>query len=221
MIFYLGLHLFWPYTTHDRFLTPILPFLLLFLIRELNFLVTLVRDNLKSGSQVGQTLSAAFFALLLLALSSITIKNYSSSIRWLLTSKEIYAGRVSEDAQAIRWIKAHTSPSDVLICYRDPLYYLYTGRKATRSLLVQARVPKEEAAIHEKAKTIFRIINESNGRYLILTSSDFEYDEQAEIIRKNLKNLLEQYPKTFVSVFKSSDGRTAIYRIMKGTSNLI
>ncbi len=73
----------------------------------------------------------------------------------------------------------------------------------------------------KKAKTIFRIINESNGRYLILTSSDFEYDEQAEIIRKNLKNLLEQYPKTFVSVFKSSDGRTAIYRIMKGTSNLI
>ena len=221
MTFYLGLHLFWPYTTHDRFLTPILPFLLLFLIRELNFLVTLVRDNLKSGSQVGQTLSAAFFTLLLLALSSITIKNYSSSIRWLLTSKEIYAGRASEDAQAIRWIKAHTSPSDVLICYRDPLYYLYTGRKATRSLLVQPRVPKEEAAIHERAKTVFRIINESNGRYLILTSSDFEYDEHAEIMRKNLKNLLEQYPKTFASVFKSSDGRTAIYRIMKGTSNLI
>jgi hypothetical protein len=213
VVLYFLLHIFWPYTAFDRFLAPILPFLLLFLITELEFVLTLVRNNLTSPGKIGRKVIPACSALALVTFSSIAVYSHSSLAYRSLHLKAIYANRVSSDRQAIQWINTHTDPSDVLLCYRDPLYYLYTGRKATRQFLVKARISTQnEAAIYERAKIIFRIINESNARYLIVTSSDFEYEQQPDLKQKSFKKLVEQHPQTFVRVFDSGNG-SAIYRI--------
>jgi hypothetical protein len=145
----------------------------------------------------------------------LVLYNYGRRIHWSLTSlNRIYASRAPEDALAIRWINEHTGPSDILLCYRDPMYYLYTGRKAIRSFLWKTKVPtNNEGAMFERAKIVFRIIDESKARYLVLTSSEFELEYGTELLQKSFKALLEQYPKTFVPIFKAAEGRSAIFRI--------
>jgi hypothetical protein len=112
------------------------------------------------------------------------------------------------DDELIEWIKTNTNSSDVLVCYCDPLYFLYTGRKATRSLAMRAGVTWQA---HQES--IFSIISESNARYLISTSKDFENEYQPEQQRESMKTLIEQHPETFVVAFQSADSRSTIYKI--------
>jgi hypothetical protein len=135
--------------------------------------------------------------------------------RILTSAKESSIMRVAEDKEAIQWIIGNTSLEDVVICYRDPLYYLYTGRKATRSspLGEGGRIEGNKASNEERARSIFRIIAESNGKYLVLTSTDLELESQAEAYQRAFKDVLNHHPKIFVTVFQSTDARCVIYRI--------
>jgi hypothetical protein len=56
-------------------------------------------------------------------------------------------------------------------------------------------------------KPIFDIVEESTGKYLVLTSSDYEF--------KRFKELLEAHSEEFVPVFTSSNGLATIYRIQR------
>lgn len=207
VISYLILHLPWPFTAYDRFLMPILPFLLLFLITELEVLIASVRNNLTTTGQVIRKVSATFVSSVLLVVLSLGVFNYVSGIHRSLASKKMYSSRTQEDKEAFHWINAHTDTLDILVSYRDPVYYLYTGHKAIRSF-----------EIKEQAKIVFRDIRASNGGYLILTLSDYDPENQRDSLRidllqRSFEALSEQYPQTFVPVFESTNGRTVIYRI--------
>lgn len=217
VVSYLALHLIWPYPTYSRFLLTVLPFVLFFLIAEVEILISLVREEVTTEGHVARKLGAAFVGLaLILSLGAVLLFS-STNLYGSLASSSVkkITGPPSEDKQAIEWINSNTDPSDVIVCSRDPMYYLYTGRKATRSF----RVNSSEAvafqgyqqADYDQAKLIFRIINESNGRYLIFTSSDFGYQSDSD--PTGLKAVLEEYPKVFVPVFDSADSHSVIYRI--------
>ena len=60
---------------------------------------------------------------------------------------------------------------------------------------------------------IFDIIDESNSRYLISTSSDFDNEYKPEQQRESFKALIDQHPEKFAMVFESTDRRSTIYRI--------
>jgi hypothetical protein len=217
LICYLFFHLFWPYSTYDRFLIPLLPFLLVFLIQEFQVLLGRVRDNLVPGVSLSQKVSAVFFGLVLLGVGAVAAYNYVSGLYTSFSSKGAYAKRKLEDTEAIRWIKEHTAPSDVLLGYRDPVYYLYTGRKAIRSFWIKERfsIQGQDFGIE---KVVFRIIRESNGQYLLATSSDFELESQPLRVRKEFKDFLSRYPKIFVSVFNCGTD-CAIYRVRTDSLN--
>ena len=218
VVSYLALNLMWPYVTYGRFLTPVLPFLLFFMIAEFTVLTSLLR---KEWRQTGQALfrraSAAIIALAMMVSAFVALYYSGLNTYRSLASSSLKktAGPSSEDAQAIEWIRANTDPSDVVICSRDPMYYLYTGRKATRSFPVNmsdaVSFQSYQPEASERSKAIFRIIAESNGRYIILTSSDFGYDFDPQ--RAGLKTLLEEHPEMFIPVFKATDGSSVIYRI--------
>ena len=199
---YLALHLVWlPYVSYDRFLIPILPFLLLWWVRELETMASLARKTLTSKGPILARASAALIGLAFVAMVSVSLYNYATNIRFSASAplrKEVKP--IGEHAEAIEWIKANTDPSDVLICDRDPIYFLYTDRKSAHFL------PMSPAIDWQKdPKPIFDIIEESDGKYLVLTTSDFEF--------KSFKELLEAHPEEFVPVFTSSNGLATIYRI--------
>jgi len=211
VICYLVLHLFWlPYVSYDRFLIPLLPFLLLILLSEFTALIFVLGKQFGPHTDWIQKLSTGFIGIALMAAVGVALFSYGSDLYSslaLASSKKIY-GPAAADAEAIEWINNHTNPTDVLVCYSDPLYFLYTGHKATRSLPMRAGVTWRA---HQML--ILTIVNESNARYLICTSSDFEKEDQPEQQRESLKALIDQHPAKIVLVFESTDRRSTIYRL--------
>jgi hypothetical protein len=213
---YLALHVLWPYGSYDRFVMPILPFLLLFVIIECNALARMVLTEFAPGGQIAKRISAAFIGLVLLSLVGLASYSYASGLfRSLPSLRQINASRTADDLAAGEWIIEHTDPSDVLVCYRDPTYYLYTDRRATRSYALREGgiVLDSKVGTSEQAKTIFRIIEENRASYLIITSSDFDLESEGASYRASLKALLEENPQVFTRVFESATGSSAIYRI--------
>jgi hypothetical protein len=220
VISYVAFHLVWPYVTYSRFLLPLLPFLLLFIIAEFGRLGTLLRTEWLSTGQVARKISAAFISLAgALSLCAVLYFSGRDIYRSLASSVLTKTARPAvEDREAIEWIKANTNSSDVLICSRDPIYYLYTGRKATRSFRVNLSevalsLLTQQQGVDQQTRSIFQIVDESKGRYIVVTAVDFGYDSDPE--RTGLKALVEEHPGMFVPVFKATDGRSTIYRIDK------
>jgi hypothetical protein len=127
------------------------------------------------------------------------------------------SARAAEDSQAIAWIKEHTDTSENLMCYRDPKFFLYTGHKAVRPFPMTEGYSWEEddASMEKLAQSVFRIIDESGGRYVVTTSSDFELEDRPEQHRTTFSKLIERHPQNFVLVFESSGGGSRIYQIVK------
>lgn len=220
VVSYLALHLLVPYTMYDRYLIPLIPFLLLFFITELGALLSLTVRELALPGQVARKSGVVFIGLILFVMVSAPLYYYVSNANLLISSapaKEVIRPPL-EDAQTIEWINAHTDPSDVLICSRDPMYYLYTGRKAIRSyptnMADMASFQNRESDVDEQAKSLLKIITENKGRYLIVTTSDLE--KLPAIYRKSFNALLEQHQREFLPVFESTNERSStIYRIEK------
>jgi hypothetical protein len=213
---YVGVHLFWPYTAYDRFLMPLLPLLILFFVIEAGALWRLVRESWRLPGEISKKLSAALIAAVVVSAAGIAFYNYGLGlVRSMAESTLNKIPRPSaEDGEAIEWINANTQPSDVLICYRDPLYYLYTGRKATRSVLSrQGGMLDEQEGFDEASRALLKIVEENNARYVVFTDSDFDLESEPDVQRDNLISVLQQNPSVFVPVFRASDGRSALYRI--------
>jgi hypothetical protein len=210
---YLGLHLLWPYATYNRFLISLLPFLLFFLTTEVAALGGSIGRELRSEKKWAERIGAVVLGLILFLLVGVGMYNYGSGIYWSLASMKKIANAASEDALLINWINTHTDLSDVLLCERDPIYYLYTGRKATRlSPLKEGQVVEGgQASVYQYVELIFRIINENNARYLILTRSDSE--DEADLNEQSYRTLIRQHPEKFLLVFEPPEGRSVIYRI--------
>jgi hypothetical protein len=217
VVTYLSVHLLWPYTSYDRFLMPLLPFLLLFMLIELQTIFALIRKVFVAQKQLAGRVSAAFIGLALVVLVGAFLYNYGLGLYRSLSLATLrkVPQPASDDAEAIEWIKAHTDPSDVLICYRDPLYYLYTNRKAARSSLVRdgGFLQSSQGNADETAKTVFRIVEDNKARYWVLTPSDFGLERQPDTERQNYQELLERTPGVFAPLFESADRGSKIYRI--------
>jgi len=214
VLLYVVLHLPWPYAAYDRFLMPLLPFLLLFLIRELARIFGLVRAELGPAKGWSQKIAAGFVGLVLLSLCGGMCYAWAAGARGSVSSKKSWDTRTSEDLKAIDWINQHSDPTDVIVCYRDPTYYLYTGLKATRSSMYNLAqvMPGHDSDIGELERQALRIVRENNARYLVLTSTDFELEYHPDDYREAYRRLVDQNPDLFALVFKSESG-ARVYRI--------
>jgi len=193
---------------------PLLPFLLLFLIRELARIFGLVRAELGPAKGWSQKIAAGFVGLVLVALCGGMGFVWAAGARGSVSSKKSWDTRSSEDLEAIDWINQHSESTDVIVCYRDPTYYLYTGLKATRSStynLAQV-MPNRDSDVGELERQALRIIRENHARYLVRTSTDFELEYRPDDYREAYRGLVEHNPDVFDLVFKSKSG-ALVYRI--------
>jgi hypothetical protein len=211
---YVLIHILWPYAAYDRFLMPLLPWLLLFLVSELKLLAMSARKELAADTAIVKKMGAVLISVVLFLLGSLVVYDVQAGIRTLASSGS-ERSRFLEDQEAIQWISANAAPTDVVVCYRDPTYYLYTGRKTIRSISAREGGLTQEAnlALNDQVRVIDRIIAESGPQFLVVTTTDFEQEGQAGLQRANLKALTEQNPRRFVSVFESTNGATRIFRI--------
>jgi hypothetical protein len=175
-------------------LVPILPFLLLIPIGEIVHLLSVLKRA------TGQRLAKSVIAIMVIILASVVLVGYAAGDCLLALAPR----KPIADIDCIEWI-AHNTPHDaVLIAARDPLYYLYTGRKGT------CVIPKREGGTIEINRTamdgnIKRIIEENRASYLILNKDDKYYD--------GYQRLREAQPTSLVPVYSTKNGQIEIFEI--------
>lgn len=214
LFFYLLLHVVVPGNSYDRYLMPVVPFLLLFLVRELSAIVSFARGAIAADGKTLTKVVVGVVGLLLLSAGGVVFYSNSSGIYRALTLLK-NTGRIEEDAQAIAWIKSNTDPSDVLVCYRDQLYHLYTNRRAVRSIPVvildTSIYQTSEPAPDDLSRVFAAIIRQNKPRYLVLNATDFKY--QSGGYGEVIKEMIRMRSDVFVSAFESPDGRSSVYQI--------
>jgi len=219
LAFYLVLYLVHPGIAYDRYLLPIVPFLLFLLVSEINTPISLVRRELQSDRHLTKRISAGLIASVLFGAIGVVILSNWFAIYESLGSLKKIASKASEGKEAIEWIKIHTDPSDALICNQDTIYFLYTGRKATPSfqLSMLDGIPYQsrEPDFNELASVFLNVINESKGQYLILNKNDLI--DLSPPYQKSIEEFIEQRPQKFVPVFESTNRNSTIYRVENST----
>jgi hypothetical protein len=215
IVSYLALFVIWPYSTYDRFLVPILPFLLLFLVTEAQRITLPAKRVFSAHSDSVRRVSAVVVGLTMALGSGAVLFNYWGGISWALSSVSLrkVASPPVQDVEAIHWISANTNPSDVLVCLRDPVYYLYTGRKAVVPFKEESIVEDRQSSLDEKVKKIRVLLHESRCRYLILNWMDLSVMDKASLYDRGYKELIESNPREFVRVFEGDEWPTVIYRV--------
>ena len=213
-LFYLALHVVVPSHSYERYLIPIVPFFLYFVIGELSTLFSTLKGELITSASVFTKAVSAVVVLAIVAVVSPALYSNARGIYLTLTAKRQTVA-ASEDAHTVDWIKRNTDPSDVLVCFSDMKYYLLTGRKAVRSV----PVPILDITVYQNFEpdprdlvdVFLGIVGENRGRYFVNDPTDFKV--QAPAYGKSVEEYVEQHPAEFVPVFQSPEGRIKVYRI--------
>ena len=208
---YICLHIIWPYGLYDRFLIPLLPIILLFIIAQITHMWHMLKQEMHARIVFARP---ALFVFAFVALPSMALLAVYGSARGLyeqmITSKKQYALKARQDKELAGWIRLHSNKSDIIACYRDPIYYLYSDRRAIR-----LPAPLQTESFERTADQLFRFVDETKIKYLVQTSSDYELEANADQKRGLLEALLKFYPRWFIPVFSAQSGTGMIYEIQK------
>jgi len=124
VVLYSGILLCWVWPP-QRYMTPIVPVLLIYLAQALSKLGWIQTRQLAAPCALIACSIAAIAAVGAGAIKTIQVG--SPMIGW------IEGERWSEHQEIAAWIEANTSANSVVSANLDPLLYLYSGRKAIRA----------------------------------------------------------------------------------------
>jgi 4-amino-4-deoxy-L-arabinose transferase-like glycosyltransferase len=214
----LALLLIWPFHP-NRYSTPLIPLLLLFLFRGIQW-VRMWLSRLPFPQPMRNLLSAVVVLpiALLLLLNGIWLSSYLL-IRDDQTTRGFYGSRVkyswSGFEESFTWVRQNASPESVLGTAYDPMYFLYTGRKAIRPALHRSAsyfypygTPNPDVGT---AAEIHPQMMKLGVRYLIIDPLDGYAEGQATL--RLLDDIVNSYGQRAKLVFTSSDGKHRIYEV--------
>ncbi|MCF6157956.1 MAG: hypothetical protein E3K32_05160 [wastewater metagenome] len=120
--------LFWP-VIPDRFLVPVLPFVLLLFLKGLSLFSGKLSGTVFLRRQLHRVAGSVLIAVVFL----------NSGLALACDSQKIFRAKTSEEweqkERLFHWIKENTHDGDVLAISVSPALYLYTNRKAIPSII--------------------------------------------------------------------------------------
>jgi hypothetical protein len=217
LLFYLVLILGWPFNP-IRYALPIMPLLLLFVFEGIHTLQNACRRLWRGTGETAVTILVRIPIYLVLCLNIAWLVStlQPSNDRWV---RGAYGQRLdyswSGFLETFSWIRSHTLKEDLLATAYDPMYYLYTGRKAIMPMLHKPETyfypynaAKPDVGSVEEIKSEFRRLN---VRYVVTNPLD-QYRER-KAVETVLPSVLASYSATPRLVFTSRDGKHKIYEI--------
>ena len=207
---YLTIVVLWPWSPF-RYLIPIMPFLLAYLLGGIWKTVQ------KYSSSLGIRILAAS------ALGMVTLANLGSVYKIAKlnerTSYPQLLGLIdnpvawSSYQKLFRWIKTHTEPTDVVAYGLDPMIYLYTGRQAFRPFVMRPGEmfygQKFPAIMLEEQISYLSVYR---PKYLVQTPMPAS-SPQDEYFDEILRQIRQRYPNWLKTVYVGSDKRFIIFEI--------
>jgi|RhiMetdeSRZDD1v2_1073273.scaffolds.fasta_scaffold28467_5 hypothetical protein len=218
---YLAMLLVWPYPSGERLLVPLLPFFYLFVSTEVLEITRRARIYFNRESPVSGRWNPG--ALLLIPLVLLTIASVISlglhTVKFGFSTAETvksYEAQNKELMASIQWLKEQTQPSDSVMAYFYPIYFLQTGRKTAPISFDPKRKLLEPLFLDAP-------IQKHHIKYLVVGDSDFGVytPDVVRAMRQELRRVITS-PKglVFERVFKGEQGKYEIYRIRNETLGL-
>jgi hypothetical protein len=214
----LALLLIWPFHP-GRYMAPLVPLLILFLFRGMKAIeIWITSSPWKSRSKnFVAKLAWCPVALILVVigvwLSAFVLVRNDPSMRGLYGNRVSYGWAGYEESFA--WIRGHVPPDALLATAYDPMYYLYTGRRAIRPALHRPATyfyPYGQANPNVGSVDEIRPqLDQIKAKYLIVDPLD-GYAERSATSRL-FDELLLAYGDKAKNVFTSSDGKHKIYEL--------
>jgi 4-amino-4-deoxy-L-arabinose transferase-like glycosyltransferase len=209
VFFYVLTYILWTSLQGTRFLVPIIPFILYYLVRalwlipdSLSFLIkrlvagegrtrgSPLRASIWGGCQVwvGRFTLAALAALLIYC-------NWSSDVNTIRKEhrKPYYTGSTANFLKAIGWIKENTSPDAMIVSDRAPWVHMLSDRKALTFPWVG------------NTREVMASIRRNSANYVIVSPV-------GGYALKFLLPVLNENPGSFLKVYESGD--CAVYRVV-------
>ena len=223
LLLYGGLILSWPFHP-ARYSMPLVPVLLLSLFHGVQAATAIVKSRTTVRWSATITPAAVRIPIMVLALLIIG---------WLWSYVHIDRGkhlplwggfRTSYTwtgfSESFSWVKQNTRTDDILATAYDPMYYLYTGRKAVRPWIHRPETyfyPYGKATPDLGSVEDIRDTLEGLGvRFLIV--EPLEGYAEMNAVAELFENLLGSFPVQPELVFQSSDGLHRIYALPPRTS---
>ncbi|MFA5974695.1 MAG: hypothetical protein WC859_00840 [Elusimicrobiota bacterium] len=187
---YLAVHGVWS-VFEDRYILPLLPFLILFLVSGLEFLFAPL------GRRQALTATCALLLPGLLATNIFYVRQTWSSNQ---------PAESRPPLETMNWIQQKVQPED-LVCIRAPAtLFLFTGRAGISVPVVQD--PEELHFLLSRIRARF-IVSQKGG--LASLSNDSRANQQANEDR--IKEWLRREPDKFQPVYENAEEGTRIYRM--------
>jgi hypothetical protein len=210
---YLALHLLWPYMIYDRFLIPVLPFVLFFIVSGGTHLLHACLEGRQAHGWSARVAGLIFSCTILMPLSAAAVLGLALGISdQLRDSKMAYTAIAQEKQELIAWLKTKSGADDILICYQDPVYFLYADRKAIR-----LPAPSENESFESYADRLQGFIKDNKVKLLLRTEDDFSLESHSVSRRNVFADALNCRPSVYIPVFTTSSRKSAVYRISPGT----
>jgi 4-amino-4-deoxy-L-arabinose transferase-like glycosyltransferase len=212
-LFYLAMLLVWPYPSGERLLLPLLPFFYLFVSTEVLEIAGRARMHFRSSSlAIGRwNLRALVLIPLVLLIAAGLVSLAFHTVKFgLSTAKEVktYEARNKELMASVQWLREQTQPSDSVMAYFYPIYFLQTGRKTAPMSFDPKRKLLEPHFVDTS-------IRRHHIKYLVAGDSDFGVytPDVVQAMRQELRRAITTKGLVFEKVFKGDQGKYEIYRI--------
>src|SRR5262245_41386280 len=206
----------WPWHP-GRFMMPVIPVALLFLVRGTHAVERCLRvwQDQWSARIVFWLPRVPIFTMALLMSVWLGLYVRAEPNRDVRPGWERHETHWAGFTETFRWIRMNTAPGDILATAYDPMYYLYAGRQGVRPWLYKPSTyfyPYRAgfADLGDVAQ-VRPELDRLGVRYLVIDPLE-GYPEEASSA-SFFEHLLESYPAKPELVFASSDGRHWVYRL--------
>ncbi|MGE5306521.1 MAG: hypothetical protein ACM3TN_24700 [Alphaproteobacteria bacterium] len=217
LFLYLLLILGWPFSP-IRYALPLVPLLLLFVFRGIHTLQDTAGRILRGAEKWPLKLlpRVPVYFMLCLNMAWLVSTVQPSNDRWV---RGAYGQRLDYSwegfLETFDWIRSNTPKEAVLATAYDPMYNLYTGRKAImptfhkpETYFYPYQAARPDVGSVEAIKGEFRRLR---VRYVVTNPLD-QYRE-GKAVEKVLAGLLASYAPPSHLVFTSGDGKHKVYEI--------
>jgi 4-amino-4-deoxy-L-arabinose transferase-like glycosyltransferase len=213
-----ALLLIWPFHP-GRYLGPLVAILILFLFRGMNTIEQWL-DSISGDyplAKLGRKISWCPTVLILIV-NGVWLSSYLL-IRDDKTTRGVYGYRMSYAwsgfEESFAWIRQHTATDALLATAYDPMYYLYTGRRAIRPALhrsVTYFYPYGDARPDVGSVEVIKPqLDKLKVGYLVIDPMDGYAEGNATL--RLFDGLVAAYGDRAKNVFTSMDGKHKIYAL--------
>lgn len=142
--FYLVMLVCWWFEGISRLIAPVWPVLLAGIAEEASHFASLCERSIGKSKSNGVWISAPRWAMVLLAIVILARNDRETWRRVSSMMADEHRLRVN-DLPAFSWIAGHARKDAVVLAWKDPVTYLYTGVPASHSLFEAVMPPKPDA----------------------------------------------------------------------------